>query len=75
MKVVGTFIPTRRQDTWLSFFGPLSPILLLSLWAGMLIVGFALLHWAVGSTILIRGGSTGFLTDLYMSGTTFLLWG
>jgi ion channel len=74
-EMVRSFVPARRKETWLSFFGPLSLLLLLSVWAGGLITGFALLHWAIGSAVLTQDGSTGFLIDLYMSGTTFFTLG
>jgi hypothetical protein len=73
--LVGSRIPSRRQETWLSYFGPLSLLLLLSVWAGGLITGFALLQWATGSAIITHDGSPGFLTDLYLSGTTFFTLG
>ncbi len=74
-KLAASLIAPRRQETWLSFFGPLSILILLVIWAGMMITGFALLQWAIGSTILTRDGSAGFLIDLYMSGTTFFTLG
>lgn len=74
-KLVTAVVPPRRQETWLSIFGPLSMLVLLSLWAGVMIVGYALLQWAVGSAIVTHDGSTGFLFDLYMSGTTFFTLG
>ena len=74
-KMVGSVIPARWRETWLSVFGPLSLLLLLSIWAGGLITGFALLHWAAGAVIPAPGGSYGFLTDLYLSGTTFFTLG
>lgn len=74
-KMVKAFVPERRKETWLSFFGPLSLLLLLSIWAGGLITGFALLHWAIGSAVLTQDGNSGLLTDLYMSGTTFFTLG
>ncbi len=74
-KMVGSVVPARWRETWLSVFGPLSLLLLLSIWAGGLIVGFALLHWAAGSAVLARDGSYGFLTDLYLSGSTFFTLG
>lgn len=75
-KLATSGIPEKWQDTWLSIFGPLSILLLLSLWAFGLIVGFALLHWAAGSAVTVQGGgSAGFLTDLYLSGTTFFTLG
>ena len=52
----------------LSIYGPLSLIVLLSLWAYMLILGFALLHWGA-ATLSESAGS--FATNLYYSGTSF----
>lgn len=75
VKMVTTMVPARRRETWLSYFGPLSLLLLLSVWAGGLIIGFALLHWALGSAVLAMDGRAGFLTDLYLSGTTFFTLG
>ncbi len=68
-------VPARRQETWLGFFGPISLLLLLSVWAGIMIVGFALLHYATGSAVNAAGGAPGFATDLYLSGTTFFTLG
>lgn len=61
-----------RRETYLSFYGPLSLLLLLELWAASLIVGFALLYWAVERT-----GRAGWAlgTALYLSGTTFFTLG
>lgn len=75
VRLVKAMIPLRRQETWLSYFGPLSLLLLLSVWAGGLIFGFALIHWALGSAVLAMDGRSGFLTDLYLSGTTFFTLG
>ena len=74
-KMVNSAVPARWRETWLSVFGPLSLLLLLSIWAVGLIIGFALLHWAAGSAVLARDGSYGFLTDLYLSGSTFFTLG
>lgn len=65
----------RRQETLLSFFGPLSLLFLLSLWALGLITGFALLYWSSGSGLKVSGPAAGFFTDLYLSGTTFFTLG
>jgi hypothetical protein len=75
INMVKIFVPARQVETWLSFYGPLSLLLLLSIWAGGLITGFALVHWAIGSVALAGDGSAGFLIDLYMSGTTFFTLG
>jgi hypothetical protein len=65
----------RRQETYLSYFGPLSLILLLSIWAVGLIFGFALFEWALGSPVRIPEGTATFPIDLYLSGTTFFTLG
>lgn len=70
-----SIVPDKRKETWLSFFGPISLLVLLSVWAGILIVGFALLHFATGSAIHAARGTPGFANDLYLSGTTFFTLG
>ncbi|HVH87400.1 MAG TPA: hypothetical protein VM912_11795, partial [Terriglobales bacterium] len=37
----------RRRETFLSFFGPLSLLMLLATWALGLVLGFALLQWGL----------------------------
>ena len=73
--MVGSVVPARWRETWLSVFGPLSLLLLPSIWAGGLITGFALLHWAANSAVRPATGTMRFLTDLYLSGTTFFTLG
>ena len=73
--MVNTLISARQRETWLSYFGPLSLLLLFSIWASVLITGFALLHWALGSAMLTIEGRTSFFTGLYLSGTTFFTLG
>jgi hypothetical protein len=65
----------RRQDAYLSYFGPLSLLALVGLWAFGLVAGFALLQWACGSGISDPQRVPGFLSDLYLSGTTFFTLG
>lgn len=64
-----------RRETFLSLYGPLALLLLLFVWATGLIVGFATLQWALGSHLISPYGHFGYLTDLYMSGTTFFTLG
>jgi hypothetical protein len=66
---------SKRRETYLSFFGPLSLILLLSVWAVGLIVGFGALHWSLNSPISIAEGGRSFGSYLYLSGTTFFTLG
>ncbi len=73
---VARLIPSRkRKETLISFFGPLSVIVLIILWATGLVFGFALLHWASGSTIIVREETANFSTYLYLSGTTLFTLG
>src|SRR5688500_1971091 len=64
----------RRREKILAFFGPLSLLLLLVIWALGLIVGFALIHYGAGTAFETRT-LAGFWTDLYFSGTTFFTLG
>jgi len=65
----------RRQENYLSFYGPLSLPVLLGFWAAVLIAGFALLYWAPGNAIKTPEGHASFGTCLYFSGTTFFTLG
>ncbi len=68
---------TGRRELFLSFYGPLALIFLLSVWVVFLILGYAIIQWSLGSTLItpIGTGHAGFGTDLYMSGTTFFTLG
>ena len=67
--------PGRRRETYLGYYGPLSLLFLLSVWAAGLVLGFALLHWGTGSGLNMPGETVRFSTDLYLSGTTFFTLG
>jgi hypothetical protein len=66
---------SKRRNTLLSLFGPLSILVVMSLWAIGLILGFALLHWALDTTLHAPEGSAGFSIYLYMSGVVFFTLG
>ena len=66
---------TKRREAYLSYFGPLSLLMLFALWASVMILAFAMMQWAAGSGISLPGASSGFRTDLYFSGTTFFTLG
>ena len=69
-------IPRRKtRETLLSFFGPFSLLLLVAVWAFGLVFGFGLMQYGAGSAVVITGGQPGFLTDVYLSGTTFFTLG
>jgi hypothetical protein len=67
--------PSRARDNLLSWYGPLSMILLLSIWAAALIVGFGMLYWSLGARLTTATNETGLWIDIYMSGTTFFTLG
>jgi hypothetical protein len=63
------------RDAQLSYYGPLSLLGLFATWAFLLILAFAMLHWSAGSAINAAGQTPTFLTDFYLSGTTFFTLG
>ena len=65
----------RRLDTILAFYGPLSLLFLICVWASVLVFGFGLVHFSLGSGLSTLDNMRGFATDLYMSGTTFFTLG
>lgn len=65
----------RHRETFFSYFGPLSLIFLLALWAGLMILGFALVLYSIGSPFTDSTHLPRFLSDLYVSGTTIFTLG
>jgi hypothetical protein len=65
----------KRREGYLSYFGPLSLLLLIGFWALALVLAFAMVQWAAGSAVNSPGASVGFRTLLYYSGTTFFTLG
>src|SRR5208283_4667485 len=55
----------RKQENYLSYYGPLSLPLLLGFWAAFLIAGFALLYWAPGNALKTPEGHAGLKACLY----------
>ena len=50
----------KLRDMHLSYFGPLSLLMLFATWAAALILAFSVLHWAAGSAIIVSEGSPSF---------------
>jgi hypothetical protein len=66
----------RKRETMLSFYGPMSLVLLIVIWAGALVLGFALIFYAFGSPFADPLGRTvGLRSDIYVSGTTLFTLG
>ncbi|MGA2833160.1 MAG: potassium channel family protein [Terracidiphilus sp.] len=65
----------RRRETFFSYYGPMSLIFLLAVWAGAMVVGFALLFYGLGSPFNDGAQGASFRSDLYVSGTTIFTLG
>jgi len=70
----------RVRDQFFSYFGPLSLLLLLAVWASLLCLGFALVYFALGTPFHDGLQTAGSLlaelgTDIYVSGTTLFTLG
>ncbi len=63
------------QVSFLAIYGPISVILLLILWGGLMIVAFAMIYHGLGAQFVADSGTVGFGTLLYTSGSTFLTLG
>jgi hypothetical protein len=69
-------LPARKtREALLGFYGPISLILLIGVWAIGLVLGFGLMQYGTGSALIGGGAQPGFWTDIYLSGTTFFTLG
>jgi hypothetical protein len=74
-KITDHIKSTSRRENFLAYFGPLSLIFLLSLWALGLILGFALLQYGAGEHVQLSNERITFGSLLYHSGETFFTLG
>ncbi len=75
-KLFVDLIPVRKtREALLGFYGPMSLLLLIGVWAVGLVLGFGLMQYGTGSALIASGSPPGFWTDLYLSGTTFFTLG
>lgn len=75
-KFVMCLAPSRkRREALLGYYGPLSLLVLVGVWAVGLVLGFGLMQYGAGSAVSMTGAETSFLTDIYLSGTTFFTLG
>jgi hypothetical protein len=65
----------RQRESVFSYYGPLSLIFLLIVWAAGMIFGFALIFYSLGSPFNDAMLKHGFRSDLYVSGTTIFTLG
>ncbi|MDR3773126.1 MAG: potassium channel family protein [Terracidiphilus sp.] len=66
---------TRRREAVFSYYGPMSLIFLLAVWAAAMVAGFALIYYALGSPFNDGARQAGLLSDFYVSGTTLFTLG
>src|SRR6202048_5621129 len=66
-------IPSKKtRESLLGFYGPISLLVLVGVWAVGLIFGFGLLQFGAGSSVSVTGMQQGrYTSDLYLSGTPF----
>src|SRR2546430_12127736 len=64
-----------RREFYLSYYGPLSLILMLAVWALVLVLSFALIEWGLSSPLNVPEKVETFGTYLYLSGTSFIALG
>lgn len=65
----------RKRETILSFYGPLSLIFLLIVWAFGMVFGFSLIYYSLGSPFNDSSRQLSYFSDLYVSGTNFFTLG
>jgi hypothetical protein len=63
--------PQGLQLSFLAVYGPISVILLLLIWAGLMILAFAMIYHGLGPRFQADQGPIGFGALLYMSASTF----
>jgi hypothetical protein len=74
-RIARSMTSRKKRDKYLGFFGPLSLLMLLSLWATGLIIGYAIVHWGLETRLNLPAETGLFATYLYISGETFFTLG
>jgi hypothetical protein len=75
-KAIARLLPSHKaRETFLGFYGPISLLALVGIWAAGLVIAFGMLQFGAGSAVKLTGSRPGILTDLYLSGTTFFTLG
>jgi hypothetical protein len=70
------FMPSKKsREALLGFYGPMSLLVLIAVWAVGLVLSFALMQYGAGSALILNGAQPRFTKDLYFSGTTFFTLG
>jgi hypothetical protein len=65
----------KSRETFLGFFGPISLLFLIGVWAVGLVLAFGMMQYGAGSAVNLSGSNSSLNTDFYLSGTTFFTLG
>ena len=65
----------KRRESFLGFYGPISLLFLIGVWAVGLVFSFGMMQYGAGSALNLSHNTPSFYTDLYLSGTTFFTLG
>jgi hypothetical protein len=75
-KLYARMISSRKmREAFLGFFGPISLLFLIGVWAIGLVLSFGMMQYGAGSAVNLTGSTSSLYTDLYLSGTTFFTLG
>ena len=75
-RLYARLVPSRkRRETFLGYYGPISLLFLIGVWAIGLVISFGMMQYGAGSAVNLSGQAPSLLTDLYLSGTTFFTLG
>lgn len=75
-RMVARLFPTEKsRQAVLGVYGPISLLVLVGLWAIGLVFSFGMMQYGAGSAVSLTQGSSSFMTDIYLSGTTFFTLG
>ncbi len=75
-KFYARLISSRKlRESFLGYYGPISLLFLIGVWAIGLVFSFGLMQYGAGSAVNLTGGSPSLYTDFYLSGTTFFTLG
>jgi hypothetical protein len=65
----------KKRESFLGFYGPMSLLVLIGIWAFGLVVSFGMMQYGAGSAVNLSGTASSISTDFYLSGTTFFTLG
>ncbi len=75
-RAAARIIPSKkRREAFLGFYGPISLLFLVGVWAVGLVISFGMMQFGAGSAINVSGSTPSISADLYLSGTTFFTLG